>query len=80
MLVCDHCVETYGLRTAEGRSIQYSNITAMATGLQSKEEGDSVWKQWGQCQSQCFVNGVECFAAEGRFGGYVIQVRKDNIQ
>lgn len=68
--VCDTCLSTYGTKTKDGKDIQFGNA-CMTGGVYIVIEGKE------NDTSLCYVNGVQCYAEEARFGGIVI--RPSNI-
>ena len=62
--ICDDCY--YLTLDKDGNGITFAN-EGIQGGFISV-----VGKTFGQ-NHQCFVNGIECYADEGRFGGIVIE-------
>ncbi len=66
--ICDDC--WYLTQTKDGKEITFAN-QGIHGGFLS-----CVDKTVGE-DHQCFINGVECYAEEGRFGGIIISVLND---
>ena len=66
--ICSKCIERYDTLTFDGKPITFSNIDWWG-GFQSHIEGDKTPTEI----HKCYINGIECWADEARFGGIVIQ-------
>ena len=66
--VCSTCIDNHGTRTWDGRTIKFYNQDHTG-GFISQIEGLNTHIP----VHQCYINGVECWADEARFGGIVIQ-------
>jgi hypothetical protein len=70
--VCKSCLNNYKTLDKDGNEITYSNInwtggiSSMKNGIKSEQENAEVF---------CYVNSIECFAQEARFGGIVISTK-----
>ena len=65
--ICAACVDL--AVDAQGRALKFGNETFLGTGLvalcvPTGETSDA---------DQCFIRGVECYAAEAYFGGVVVR-------
>ena len=70
--LCSDCVKK--AKDKDGRALGFSNI-GMSGGFQAHyKDSDEEYKS-----HQCFVEGVECYANEAKFGGVVLEKIVDNI-
>ncbi len=69
--ICGSCRQTI-IRDLDGHRVTFQNIDAFG-GFESIHvgEGNQITKKE---EHLCFVNGVKCWADEGRYGGIIIQV------
>jgi hypothetical protein len=66
--VCQDCINKYGTLTWDGKQITFSNVDYTG-GFQSLIQGEGTASN----VHKCYINGIECWADEARFGGIVIQ-------
>ena len=64
--VCRRCLNTYGTRDASGNLINFGNIDAWG-GIRAICNNKEIFNY------NCYVNNVECYADEARFGGIVVR-------
>ena len=66
--VCNDCIDKYDTLTWNGYPIKFSN-EGFFGGFVSQVMGESTTGN----VHKCYINGIECWADEARFGGIVIQ-------
>lgn len=66
--VCSNCAEK--ITDADGRNVNFFNLDLYGgIGGEYVDTGEAYNKQ------VCYIDGVKCYAEEGRFGGIVVQVK-----
>ena len=68
MAVCNQCLNIYKVYNSRGNPVCFGNIS-LSGGFYSKDlkTGEMFYDD-----HLCYVNNVECFADEARFGGIVV--------
>jgi len=69
-LICQACLDTHPLTTAEGHLIEFKNTTAWGSGFASFIDGRLTLP----AVHTCFLDGVPCHATERKMGGIDIEV------
>lgn len=67
LAVCNRCLQKYTTLTKDSKNIDFFNIDAFGGGIKSIVDGKL------SSETECYINGVKCYADEARFGGIVIQ-------
>ena len=66
--VCPTC--TKNATDKDGRKLVFSNASLSGGFIAWYQDTDEEYKS-----HTCYINGIECFANEAKFGGIVIQIK-----
>jgi hypothetical protein len=67
--ICEECIKK--LTDKNGRPVEFVNTTMLGSGCQGYYTDVTPNKKYSS--SSCYINGVEFYAVEGKFGGIMIR-------